>query len=369
MVQPRVPWQAKFVALVLIWGSSFLLMKVGLESLGPVQISALRTATGAVVVTSLLVLGGGRLPSGARVWGHLVVCGFFLAALPFTLFALSETRISSALAGIGNAATPIATVLATLALLPGAGLTGRRVVAVVVGFAGVVTIMEPWTSASGPDLLGFAMALGGGASYGVGWTYNRRFLAGADLGGLAMPAATLLTGLALMVPVSLTWAATSGGGLGALTRTVPATDVPGWLPLACVLVLGVVGTGFAYVLQFDVVRGAGPLVGSTITYLIPVVSVLLGVLVLRERLGLWQVVGFAVVLAAAWVVNRTPRSPEAVVVRSREQGVVVVQGLEGDGRAPERALRDEPGDDRGHAERRQREDRGAWSGGERVEDA
>ena len=82
------------------------------------------------------------------------------------------------------------------------------------------------------------------------------------------------------------------------------------------------GTGLAYVLQFDVVRGAGALVGSTITYLIPVVSVLLGVLVLRESLGPWQVAGFVVVLAAAWVVNRAPRSPEAVVVRSRERSGV-----------------------------------------------
>ncbi|QIM22938.1 EamA family transporter [Phycicoccus sp. HDW14] len=262
---------------------------------------------------------GGRLPNGSRTWGHLLVCGFFLATLPFTLFALSETRIASALAGIGNAATPIATVLATIAILPGARVTGRRLVAVGVGFVGVVTIMQPWTTTEGPDLVGFSMALAGGASYGLGWTYNRRFLAGADLGGLAMPTATLLTGLGLMVPVTIGWAATTPQGLSAITAYRPATDVPGWLPLACVLALGVVGTGFAYVLQFDVVRGAGPVVGSTITYLIPVVSVLLGVLVLGERLGTWQVVGFAVVLAAAWVVNRSPRSPEAVVSRGRER--------------------------------------------------
>ncbi len=238
MAGPRVAWQVKFVALVLIWGSSFLLMKVGLESLEPVQISGLRIVTGAVVVTALLLAGGGRLPRGARVWGHLLVCGLLLATLPFTLFALSETRISSALAGIGNAATPIATVLATLALLPGARVTGRRLVAVGVGFLGVVTIMQPWTSTEGPDLVGFAMALAGGASYGVGWTYNRRFLAGADLGGLAMPAATLLTGLALMVPTALGWALTRPEGLGALWAHGAATDVPAWLPLACVLVLG-----------------------------------------------------------------------------------------------------------------------------------
>ncbi len=323
MPQPRVPWPVKFVALVAIWGSSFLLMKVGLESLAPVQISALRIVAGAAVLTALLAARGGRLPTGARTWGHLAVCGLLLATVPFTLFALSETRISSALAGIGNAATPLAAVVATVAILPGARVTGRRLAAVGVGFVGVVTIMQPWTTTEGPDLLGFAMALGGGASYGLGWTYNRRFLAGADLGGLAMPAATLLTGLALMVPVALGWGLTRPDGPGALLRYHPAGDVPGWLPLACVLALGVVGTGFAYVLQFDVVRGAGPVVASTITYLIPVVSVLLGVLVLDERLGRWQVVGFGVVLAAALVVGRTPRSPGAVLAREPERATRV----------------------------------------------
>ena len=79
------------------------------------------------------------------------------------------------------------------------------------------------------------------------------------------------------------------------------------------LVLGLVGTGFAYTLQFDVVRGAGPVIGSTITYLIPVVSVVLGVLVLGEHLGPWQIVGFVIVLGAAWVINRKPRPAEPVV--------------------------------------------------------
>lgn len=318
--QPRVPWQVKFVALVLIWGSSFLLMKVGLESLSAIQISALRIVSGAVVITALLFLGGGRLPSGARVWGHLFVCGFFLAALPFTLFALSETRISSALAGIGNATTPIAAVLAVLLMLPGERATGRRVVAIVIGFLGVITIMQPWTATDRPDLVGFSMALVGGACYGIGWTYNRRFLSGVDLGGLAQPAATLITGTALMVPAVLVWSALQPSGLSAVWAYGSAD--PGqwpWLPLLCTLVLGVVGTGFAYMLQFDVIRGAGPVVGTTITYLIPVVSVLLGVLVLGEHLGPWQLVGFVVVLGAAYVINRKPKTPESVAVREREQ--------------------------------------------------
>ncbi len=321
---PRVPWQVKYLALVFIWGSSFLLMKVGLESLSAVQIASLRLVTGAVTILVLLLLRGGSLPRERWVWGHLVVTGLLLGTIPFMLFALSETRVSSALAGIGNATTPIATVLATMAFLPGARATRSRVAAVVVGFVGVVTIMQPWTSAR-PDLLGFGMALLGGACYGVGWTYNRRFLARADLGGLSQPAATLLMGTVLMVPVTLVWGASQAGGLASIwaydrarlgTSQIEAGSAGGgwvWLPLLCILALGVVGTGAAYILQFDVVRGAGPIIGSTITYLIPIVSVLLGVLVLGESLGLFEVIGFVIVLAAAAVINAPARRGPAAV--------------------------------------------------------
>ena len=172
---------------------------------------------------------------------------------------------------------------------------------------------------------GFSMALVGGASYGIGWTYNRRFLSGVDLGGLSQPAATLLTALLLMVPVVLGWAALQPEGVAAVwSYDAPDPGTWFWLPLACVLVLGLVGTGFAYTLQFDVVRGAGPVIGSTITYLIPVVSVLLGVFVLGETLGPWQLLGFAIVLSAAFVVNRRPRP--AAVVSAREGEPTVSAG-------------------------------------------
>ncbi|HYN30026.1 MAG TPA: DMT family transporter [Dermatophilaceae bacterium] len=304
----RVPWQAKYLALVLIWGSSFLLMKLGLQTMDALQIATLRILSGAAVLLVLLRLAGGRLPRGGAVWGHLVVCAVFLATLPFTLFAFSETRISSALAGIGNATTTVATVLAALAILPGERVTGRKLGAVVVGFLGVVTILQPWTATDRPDVLGFVMAVAGGASYGIGWTYNRRFLAGTDLGGLAQPAAVLLLGAAQVTPLLLVASASAGRAPWALAADSDPGS-PAWLSLACVLVLGLVGTGLAYSLQFDVVRAAGPVTGSTITYLIPVVSVLLGVLVLGEHLAWPQVLGFTVVLGAALVINARPGAP------------------------------------------------------------
>lgn len=304
----RVPWQAKYVLLAFIWGSSFLLMKVGLRTMAPLQISGLRIFAGTATLLTLLAITGGRLPRARRTWGHLAVSGVFLTALPFSLFAAGEVRVSSALAGIGNATTPLAAVFFALALLPSDRLSPRKLAAVVIGFAGVIVIMQPWESAGRPDLLGFGMTLVAGASYGLGWTYNRRFLGGADLGGLSMPTALLLVGSVLMVPVLLVWWLLNRDAYAAPWAGHVNLESGGvLLPLLCVLVLGVVGTGLAYMLQFDVVRGAGATVSTTVTYLIPVVSVLLGVVVLGEHLAWPQLLGAAIVLVSAVVIGLPAR--------------------------------------------------------------
>jgi drug/metabolite transporter (DMT)-like permease len=301
---PRVAWQVKFATLALIWGSSFLLMKVGLRSLAPLQISGLRIVTGAATLVVLLWLTGGRLPQGARTWGHLAVAGLFTAVLPFTLFALSEERVSSALAGIGNATTPLAAVLCGLVLLPGDRLAPHKLAAVLVGFAGVVVIMQPWAATGRPDLVGFGMTLVAGACYGLGWTYTRRFLGKADLGGLAMPTAVLLCATVMITPVMLAWWATQRDSLAAPWTIHPSTSGgSALLPVLAILALGLVGTGVAYMLQFDVVRAAGATVSTTVTYVIPVVSVVLGVMLLGERLGWPELLGAAIVLASAIVVG------------------------------------------------------------------
>jgi drug/metabolite transporter (DMT)-like permease len=322
----RVPWQLKFLALALIWGSSFLLMKLGLHALAPVQIAFTRIVAGALVLLLLLRLTGGRLPHESRTWRHLLFSSVFLTVLPFTGFALGETRVSSALAGIGNATTPIAAVLFGLALLPSDRLTPRKLIAVVIGFLGVVTIMQPWESAGRPDALGFGIVVLSGMSYGLGWTYLRRTLADADLGGLSQPTALLLCGAVLMVPVTFVWWLTQRDSM----PTPWALHAgPGWAaygPLLAILVLGVVGTGLAYMLQFDVVRGAGVTVSATVTYLIPVVSVALGVLVLGEHLAWPQLVGAVIVVGSALVVGLPTRHRRPRVVAAEPAACEVTAG-------------------------------------------
>jgi len=299
-----MPWQALWIGLAVIWGSSFLLMKLGLEALHPMQIAALRIGIAAVTLVVLAAVTRTRLPQDGGTWGLLAICSFFLTALPFTAFVVAETRISSGLAGLANAFSPVATVLFALLLLPSDRLTPRKLVSVLLGFAGVVLIAEPWTSAQGPDLLGIAIAVLGAASYGLGWTLNRRLLGSRDVPGLAHPTALMITGLPMSVVALLVWAAIEGWS--PVASHGPADALP--LALAAVAALGVIGTGIAYVLHFEVVRAVGPTVGATVTYLIPVVAVTLGVIALGERVGPWQLAGAAIVIGAGVLVQARPRA-------------------------------------------------------------
>ena len=191
-----VPWQVWYLTLALVWGSSYLLIKLGLEALNGVQVTALRIVLGAAVLLTLVAVTGTRLPRGRRTWGHLLVTGTLLCSLPWTLFALGEVRVTSAVAGIANATTPVAAVVATAVLLPGEPVGRRRQLGVGIGFVGIVLIAQPWSLERGPDPVGLLMVLVASASYGIGWTYVRRHLHGVDPGGLSMPAAQVLVALA-----------------------------------------------------------------------------------------------------------------------------------------------------------------------------
>lgn len=305
----RMPWQALWIGLAVIWGSSFLLMKLGLEALHPMQIATLRIGVAALTLLVLAAATRTRLPREPGTWWLLAICSFFLTALPFTAFVVAETRISSGLTGLANAFTPVATVLFALLLLPSDRLTPRKLVSVLLGFVGVVLIAEPWTSEQGPDLLGIAIAVLGAASYGVGWTLNRRLLGRREVPGLAHPTALMVTGLPMTLIALLVWSGIEGWS--PVSSHGPAVALP--LALVAVAVLGSIGTGIAYVLQFEVVRAVGPTVAATVTYLIPVVAVSLGVVVLGEHVGPWQLAGAAIVIGAGVLVQakRRTRAPAA----------------------------------------------------------
>lgn len=281
----RIPWQLRFVGLVLIWGSSFALIKVALRGFEPFQVAFIRCVLGIAVIGAVLLLRGERLPRERIVWAHLAVAGLVLNAIPFALFSWAETRVPSLVAGVANAAAPLATLAVACVLIPEERPTARRLAGFALGLVGVLVLFGAW-SIHLTSALGELAVLGATISYGVGYPYVRRFLSPRGL-----PVAALATGQLVCATL---W----------LAPRMPVAERPGGIPAASVvalLTLGVVGTGIAYLLIHSLIRDRSATTASLINYPIPAVAVVLGVVFLGEPLFWYQPVGAAIVLAGVAV--------------------------------------------------------------------
>ncbi|MGV9587893.1 DMT family transporter [Streptomyces tendae] len=287
-------WRLRFGVLSLVWGFSFLFMKVGTESFAPFQVTLGRLAFGTAVVAAAMAVKRERLPRGAWTWVHLTVAGFLLNALPFSLFAFSELTIPSSLAGICNATSPLWGMALSLVALSEDRPTRRRVAGLGIGFLGVLTVLGVWQGFHGLDVTGTALALLASFSYPVGWIYVRRTLAGSSHSHLSLTGAQL--GLATLQLAVVT----------PLFTSVP-TSFP-VLPLLAVAALGVLGTGLAFLIQYDLVAEVGPTTAQMVTYFTPVIATAAGVALLGESLSWSTPVGAAVVLAGAALTQSRPRA-------------------------------------------------------------
>ncbi|MBB5938530.1 drug/metabolite transporter (DMT)-like permease [Streptomyces zagrosensis] len=286
-------WRIRFAVLSLIWGFSFLFIKVGTDGFAPLYVTLGRLLFGTLVLLVVLAIKRERLPRGARTWGHLTVAAFLLNALPFSLFAYAELHISSTLAGICNATTPLWGMALSLVALSEDRPTRRRIAGLGLGFIGVLTVLGAWQGFSGQDPGGTVMALIASLSYAVGWIYVRRTLAKVPHSNVSMAGGQLLLGTAQLGLVTPFFA------------TFP--DSLPMLPLLSVLALGVLGTGLAFLLQYGMVAEVGPTTATLVTYFIPVIATAAGVLVLDEALTWNTPVGAVIVLAGAALTQRGPR--------------------------------------------------------------
>jgi drug/metabolite transporter (DMT)-like permease len=274
-------WLPAFVVLSSIWGASFLFIKVADRAFEPLQVAFGRCALGALTLLALVAVRRERLPRGRGAWMHLMAIAVLFNSVPFALFAYGETKVSSVVAGIWNATTPLTTLVVVLALLPDERPTRDRVAGLMVGFAGVLVVLGPWTGLGG-RLVGNLACLGAATCYGLGFPYTRRFVAGRSESVVSLSAAQVLCGalqLGLVMPL--------------LTSAPDRAPID---PVLCMIALGAGGTGVAYVLNYWVIRRAGATIASTVTYLIPLFSTVLGVVVLGEGLSWNQPVGALVVL-------------------------------------------------------------------------
>jgi drug/metabolite transporter (DMT)-like permease len=292
------------------WGAGFLFMKVGLEGLSPAQVVLGRLVAGAVALGVIATVRRERLPRDLVVWVHLAVVAVLLCVAPFLLFAWAIQHVSSGLASIYNATTPLMTMLVALVALPEERPTRWRLAGLLTGFVGVLVVLGPWRGLSGGDGLAQAACLLATASYGVAYVYLRRFVGPRRLPAVTVACVQIGIGALIMLVLAPVVAVDQVH----LTARVGAS----------VLALGVFGSGLAHVWNTNVVVAWGATRASTVTYLVPVVSVALGVFVLAEHVSWNQPVG-AVLVAVGFLISQNRVTPN----RSETTPTVPVRAMRG----------------------------------------
>jgi drug/metabolite transporter (DMT)-like permease len=270
---------------------SFLFIELALEDLTPIWIVALRTSVGGTTLLLLLRLRRGRLPRTRRLWGTVLLLGIVNNAAPWTLLAWAQQTLPSGLAGLLMAIVPTSTLLVAAAV----GLeriTRTRLVGLLLALGGVAMIV-------GGDLEQPGRVLAVGAVVLSTLLYASGAVLAKQRASGTAPPLTIATGQVLgaaVVTVPVAWV-TSGPVTVASVR--PTT----WL---AVLLLGMFGTGLAFLVFYVLVERVGATNATLTTYLIPIVAVLAGAVVLDERLGLSAVLGGLLILLGIWLAQRTP---------------------------------------------------------------
>ena len=269
-----------------IWGASFLFMDVALDAEHPGLITWLRPVFG---LAALACFPAARRPVERCDRGRLLVLGITWMAFPFTLFPLAQQWIDSSVTGMLNGAMPVATVLVGVAAF-GVAVQRPQVLGVAVGIVGIFMVGLPTARGGDTSALGVVLVVLAVSSYGLA----------VNIAGPLQRKYGALAVLSRVLAVAVV--ATTPFGIYGLTRSVWAASAVG-----ANLAVGIGGTGLAYAAAATLTGRIGAVRMSIVTYLIPVVASLLGVLGLDEILGGWQVAGAVVLVGGAWSTTRIGR--------------------------------------------------------------
>lgn len=278
------------ILLAALWGPSFLFIKVAVAEIPPLTLVLGRVAIGATFLLLALRLVGRSLPRDRTLWRHFAVLALIHNAVPWVLLSWGEQYIDSALASILNGTTPLFTIVLAHFLVEGDRMTASKLLGVALGFGGLVLLILPsLTAGVRATTWGLVAVTAAAALYGVAIIYSRHRVRG--LPPLVAPASTLSLATLFMLPVAL---------VANRPWTLPA---PSAVALAALFALGIFGTGLAFIVYYRLLETANPTYISMVTYVIPIFGVILGVLVLGERLTWYALAGFALILLGVMVVN------------------------------------------------------------------
>jgi drug/metabolite transporter (DMT)-like permease len=278
-------WLPAYLALGLVWGCSFIFIELGLVFLSPFGVTFVRCALGAI---TLLIFAKARkvgLPKGKSIWKKLWVVAMLLNVVPGVLFAFAQQYITSALAGIINATTPLMTLIFMLLIFREEKIKREQVYGLLIGALGVMTVVGVWKELGGNQLIGVIALLIAVSCYGASYPYSTRNVIPLGLKPEALATGQLLMATMTLLPLFIFDGFSSNNYE---TKSIIA-----------MLCLGIFGSGFAYIWNFSVTAAAGSAIGSTVTYITPVVAVIVGWLYLNEEIAWHEPVGALVVIIGA----------------------------------------------------------------------
>jgi drug/metabolite transporter (DMT)-like permease len=278
-------WLGLYISLGIVWGCSFIFIKLGLEFLTPFGVAFGRCALGALALLIYLKVKGLSLVRDRKMIGHLWVVALLLNVIPGIFFAWAETEVTSILAGIINAVTPLMTLIAIMLVSRNEKPTAPQIVGLLLGFLGVLTVLGAWKGLGDNPLWAILVLLAAVTCYGFSFPYSRRFILPAQLAPEVMAATQVTLGAITLLPLFLM------DGI--------AKDEYRIGPVLAMIALGVFGSGFAYIWNFTIMRAAGSAIASSVTYVTPVVAVVVGLIFLQEKLHWYEPVGALVVLLGA----------------------------------------------------------------------
>lgn len=290
-------WLA-LITLGVLWGSSFLWIKIALDEIGPFLLVAIRLVFGAVALLAMLTFRHPALPRDWRPWGVLALLGLTNTALPFVLITWGEQYIDSGLTAILNGTVPLFSLIIAHFALDDEHITLNRAGGLLVGFVGVIVLVGP-TLGSGlrGRLLGQLAVLAAAFFYAVSSVIAKKGL--KDVPPMVQAAATVA------VADALAWGAALGVEGPLMLPALPLT----WFALAW---LGILGSCVAYLLYFYLIQQIGAARSTMVTYIIPVVGVALGVIFLGEQLSWALGLGATLVVSGIWIVNAKKQAQVAV---------------------------------------------------------
>ena len=281
-----------FIGLGMIWGSSFLWIKIAVQEIGPNTLVAYRVLFGLLFGIVVVLFQRAKWPSTLKEWLPLLVLGLTNIAIPFFLISWGEQAIDSGVASILDATVPLFTILVAHFLLHDDKMTVPKVLGLLMGFAGVVVLMSKDIGASSGSLLGQAAVIIASVFYAASSIIARKYT--EDTPAIFRSVGPLVSATAVM------WLATFVVESPVKVPTLPLI----WVAL---LWLGILGSGFAFILLYYLIHEIGPTRATMVTYLFPLSGVTLGVLFLHEQLT-WQVATGAVLIILSLVVaNWTPK--------------------------------------------------------------